>query len=219
MGLFIWDSEPSKIFVGDTPISRVFLWDAQVRPSKCEYSYDFRNKSATDLSNDWWTVVAWTLETSAYWITSPVGRDVHIWKSGLDLSNANKITIIFTSVWDRDDGTGSYTQFWLMDTNFTFQNDTTLVLSSGYTTSKVNIVVGWTATDGTSIWNIWQSTYASTFEVDLVNKTLTWTVPWLWVSTLSLTDAQVTTIRWLTNIWGYTTQHTFYIQDMSITIE
>ena len=33
MGLFLWDSEPSKIFVGDTPISKVFLWDVQVRPS------------------------------------------------------------------------------------------------------------------------------------------------------------------------------------------
>jgi len=33
MWLFLWDSEPSKIFVGDTPISKVFLWDTQVRPS------------------------------------------------------------------------------------------------------------------------------------------------------------------------------------------
>lgn len=33
MGLFVWDSEPSKIFVWDTPISKVFLWDTQVRPS------------------------------------------------------------------------------------------------------------------------------------------------------------------------------------------
>ena len=33
MGLFLWDSEPSKIFVWDTPISKVFLWDTQVRPS------------------------------------------------------------------------------------------------------------------------------------------------------------------------------------------
>lgn len=32
MGLFLWDSEPSKIFVGDTSISKVFLWDKQVRP-------------------------------------------------------------------------------------------------------------------------------------------------------------------------------------------
>lgn len=33
MGLFIWDAQPSKIFVGDTPISKCFLWDTQVRPS------------------------------------------------------------------------------------------------------------------------------------------------------------------------------------------
>ena len=33
MGLFLWDSQPSKIFVGDTPISKCFLWDTQVRPS------------------------------------------------------------------------------------------------------------------------------------------------------------------------------------------
>ena len=59
-------------------------------------------------------------------------------------------------------------------------------------------------------------TYTSTVEIDLVNKTITWTVPWLWVSTLSLTDAQVTSIRWLTSLVMYTTQHTFYLQDMSI---
>lgn len=45
MWLFLWDSEPSKIFVGDTPISKVFLWDTQVRPSWWgwwpTYTYDF----------------------------------------------------------------------------------------------------------------------------------------------------------------------------------
>lgn len=33
MWLFLWTNEPSKIFVGDTPISKVFLWDTQVRPT------------------------------------------------------------------------------------------------------------------------------------------------------------------------------------------
>ena len=33
MGLFVWTNEPSKIFVGDTPISKVFLWDTQIRPT------------------------------------------------------------------------------------------------------------------------------------------------------------------------------------------
>ena len=33
MGLFIWSNQPSKIFVGDTPISKVFVWDTQVRPT------------------------------------------------------------------------------------------------------------------------------------------------------------------------------------------
>ena len=178
-----------------------------------------RNKTSTELSNDWWSVVAGRLETSAYWITALLGYDVTVWKSGLDLSNANKITITFTSVWSSNDSSGRHIQLWLIDTNYTFQKCTDLVLSSGYTTSKVEVCASWTATHGTSIWNIWQSTYTSTFEVDLVNKTLTWTIPWLWVSTLSLTDAQVTTIRWLTNLFMYTTQHTFYLQDVSITIE
>lgn len=46
MGLFIWDSQPSKIFVWDTSISKVFLWDTQVRPVSKSISVDFRNLSA-----------------------------------------------------------------------------------------------------------------------------------------------------------------------------
>ena len=57
MGLFLWDSEPSKIFVGDTAISKVFLWDAQVRPTwwlPSEYQeVEYIQSSWTQSINTW----------------------------------------------------------------------------------------------------------------------------------------------------------------------
>ena len=101
MGLFLWDSQPSKIFVGDTPISKCFLWDTQVRPSgwgwwqpwantlayypltstTTIYEQSWKNK---DLTNTW--VTFWTYQwvdcaylpwdeflynTSQYWLSWP----------------------------------------------------------------------------------------------------------------------------------------------------
>ena len=33
MGIFLWDTAPSKIFVWDTQVSKVFVWDTKVRPN------------------------------------------------------------------------------------------------------------------------------------------------------------------------------------------
>ncbi len=71
MWLFLWDSQPSKIFVGDTPISKVFLWDTQVRPSWWQpwantiayYKFDWNlndSVNSNNLSLSAWTITYWT---------------------------------------------------------------------------------------------------------------------------------------------------------------
>jgi hypothetical protein len=70
MWLFLWDSEPSKIFVGDTPISKCFLWDTQVRPTWWQpwantLAY-WKFDGNLDSWFSWWATLSWT----PYWYTT-----------------------------------------------------------------------------------------------------------------------------------------------------
>lgn len=195
------------------------LWEHKLKNAYIgevyEYSYDFKNKSSTDLSNAGWSYT-WTLETGANWVTAPNRYDIQLYKT-FDFSNANRINITATTQWSTNDSIWRHISFWCGDTA---SNWVRLLLSSvNYSTSRINVDVNGTQTLWTDLWNIGTSTYTSTLVIDLVNKTVNWTIPWLWTSTLTLSDAQVTMIRWLPYLWLYTTQHTFYMQDISITIE
>lgn len=54
-----------------------------------EYSYDFRNKSSTILTNDWWTVGSWTTIDSNGITSSGYSSTTHlIWHS---ITNAKKL--------------------------------------------------------------------------------------------------------------------------------
>lgn len=84
MGLFLWDSQPSKIFVGNTSISKVFLWDTKIRPTIPPYLCFTANTAGSTVAlnkNDFPTVV--NLETSADWTT---WTDYTIWNT-ITLSN------------------------------------------------------------------------------------------------------------------------------------
>lgn len=208
MSIEIWDWGLGYIYLWDILIA---WWGGWNQPFT--YSYDFRNKSSTDLSNEGWSYT-WTLETGANWVTAPNKKDIQLYKT-FDFSNANKITITATAQWSTNDNVWRHLQFWCGN----LTNSLVLMLSAAnYPTSKIYLN-DWTQIYWTDLWNIGTSTYTSTLEVDLVNKTVKWTIPWLWTSTLTLSDAQVTMIRWLPYLYFYTTQHTFYIQDISLTIE
>lgn len=71
MWLFVWDSQPSKIFVGDTPISKVFLWDAQVRPTKNEYDIDITNFKSTTSSSwlGWERAWCFSMDWMKYYVS------------------------------------------------------------------------------------------------------------------------------------------------------
>lgn len=69
MGLFLWDSEPSKIFVWDTPISKVFLWDTQVRPELPYLCFTAQQANSTLSLNKNGNPTNVSLETSSDWRT------------------------------------------------------------------------------------------------------------------------------------------------------
>jgi len=184
-----------------------------------EYSYDFRDKSTTQLTNDWWSVLWWTLETGSSWITSPTGKDVTLWHS-VDLSTAKKITIDTSIVRNRDDAySGRGMWFWvtLNSSNWCWFR----VYNSwwNYRWIRTVTVIWWTEYEWTNTGNIWTSSYNPKFIIDLENKTLTWEISWYSNSTYTLSDAQITSIRSMPYLTVYATQHNFYIQNVSITVE
>lgn len=69
MGLFLGDSEPSKIFVWDTEVSKVFVWDTLVRPELPYLCFTaLQDNSTVQLSKNW-SPTSVTLETSTNWST------------------------------------------------------------------------------------------------------------------------------------------------------
>ena len=184
-----------------------------------EYGYDFRNKSSSQLSADWWSVLRWTLETWSSWITSPTGKDVGLWYSR-DLSTVKKITMDTSIVRNRDDSySGRGMWFWVALNTSNFCCFRVYNNWWNYTWIRVRSIIWWNVYDWTNVGNIWTSSYNPKFIIDLENKTLTWEISWYSNSTYTLSDAQITAIRSMSYLTVYATQHNFYIQNVNITVE
>jgi len=203
-------------------VKKIYQWTNLVRPAIYEYSYDFRNKSSSQLSADWWSVLWWTLETWSSWITSPVGKDVSLWHS-VDLSTAKKITIDTSIVWNRNDSYWDRAMSFWIRRNQSWASDylqfyiASAVASYHWTVIKMRF--SWTTTEWTNIGSIWTSSYTPKLILDLESKTATWKISWYNNSTYTLSDAQITAIRNMSYFYVYATQHNFYIQNISITVE
>lgn len=144
MWLFLWTNEPSKIFVGDTAISKVFLWDAQIRPTwrlpsayqEVEYiesswtqyfivwtSFKTSYKSVIDfqMTQIWGDqVIIWfNLSPYRYWINAYANNfKVITWSTGgwsnTASENTNRHTIIIDKSTATVDG-NNYTISWYTD--------------------------------------------------------------------------------------------------------
>ena len=60
----------------------VYIWTSGVLKNAYigevyEYSYDFRNKSSTILTNDWWSVWSWTTIDSNGITSSSLRQSIH----------------------------------------------------------------------------------------------------------------------------------------------
>ena len=140
MGIFLWDSAPSKIFVWDTQVSKVFVGDTQIRPTApthlFQYSYDFTTGSKADFESTWWSTAS-NCAISSSWLYSTGGWvDYNSVDSTLNanlqsaLSNASRVTmtmeITVWSPWDyafvlRDSNNTQYATIYWWEKNIQIQ--------------------------------------------------------------------------------------------------
>ena len=165
-------------------IQRIYVGSNQVRP-KYEYSYDFRNKSSTILTNDGWTIVKGTPSFNNYgvrWADIRLTRDlpsltnakkIIFYCSGTVISGSNIACRVANSV-------TSSSSVWVSGVS----------LDTGGNRRQVRIYDTNTNYSGLSTW-----TYTSSLVFDLANKTFTLTTSWLTTQTWTITDTQISNIR------------------------
>lgn len=205
MWIFIWDNAPSKIFVGDSEVSKVFVWDTKVRPNYYEYSYDFRNKSSTILTNDGWDIFynPSQLNFNSYWIiptTTNTSVMLKIVKSWI-CSNAKKATFSVTwtliaAEWYRlslYNVATSSTRSWVSWPFFNSTTTQTTIYSSNVSTAETNS---------------WQITMTTVF--DLENWTWSTTQTDGYSNSWTLTATQISNIKNNSN-WFYVSTWSSYL--------
>lgn len=180
-----------------------------------EYSYDFRGKTKTQVTNDWWSAWTWDSWTSCWsnWLyqTSNQSWWRLIRQFNVDMSNAKKITMsaqIYAS------NTSSWWCTWSIATSSARANNTAVYIGN----DAKNMQVAWTVTTINPTLSL--NTYKWEYIIDLENKTatvtfLTWST---YTNTISITDSQINTIRnnniyWPILVWNYG-----YLQTVSITV-
>lgn len=170
-----------------------------VRPNKYEYSYDFRNKTAATLTNDWWTVPSsyWTTSNYSYTNWNNTSYTTRCWKS-IDtwLSNIKKISLtiwwynliswnssdLFLNLWDTSDNR------WIW-------------LYTGSVNNDMSYNLWWTGTTKTASQMSWA--WEVMAEVDLVNLTYVVKYKWETKGSWSLTETQATNIKNRTTILSW----------------
>lgn len=170
-------------------VKRIRVGTKMVRPYRFEYEYDFRNKTTTQLANDWWTNTSW-LVTWSDWISyngwhQCMNTVSWLWDA---ISSAKKITLYVQTYMSST----SNPLAWLAlfhDTNWTaeswfYYDNTNFVVNA-----NASIVYSQTHSKSTWIKNI-------TCVFDLVNKTYYWNYVWgNGAFSGTLTDSQITAIR------------------------
>jgi hypothetical protein len=105
-------------------------------------------------------------------------------------------------------GVGVWTWWWSWHTIYK-------VFGSGYNGMSVEAAgINWNVVGNATAWE----TYIPTTTIDLVNKTVIGTMSWFNNSTISLTDADVTTIRNYTYLVVYVSVNLSAVSDISIKI-
>ena len=162
--------------------------EKQVRPKVYEYSYDFRNKSSTILTNDWWTVGANTTIDSNGITSSSYSSTTHeIWHS---ITNAKKLTL---TCWLYN-ANGTNSGYWLRATKSSVGTHYISNYIGGYNEWRFVIQLDWAETQVLTqqTFPSWQSEW--TYTLDFEN--LTYKVVYNWVTTnWTMTQTQADNVR------------------------
>lgn len=197
-------------------IKRILVGTQQVRPTKYEYSYDFRGKTTTQLANDGWTNTS-SLTTWANWVTASSWTKIYNQLSwlGTAMANAKKLTMtmLMYDAWSVTTGsvawvtlttwTDAYTQTW-----FYTDRDWAWAMC-GSATEVID--------KSQQIYNTqWDYTLSAVF--DFVNKTVSVVFPSVYTGSASLTDAWITTAKTNNTVWC-PLNNDRYVKTISILIE
>ena len=203
-------------------VNKIYVWSTKVRPALLyQYSYDFRNKTTTQVTNDWWStfgdVRSWSVDSNwvhIVWYSWNLIKT--IWNSYFQ--NARKITIeshtniqtyaAFNSICGISGSSITNYSWCNIDTRQSFR--------------KINF--NWASVNQTNASiPYWQ--YDTKVVFDLVNKTATFSLSWYADTTASLTDAAITAVKnnvTSLQIWFYNNSNSntaSYVRNISLTIE
>ena len=192
--------------------------EKQVRPKKLyEYSYDFRGKTKSQVTADWWQAWSWDAWTWCWadWLYATTNPWRLIRQFDVNMSNVKKITMTcqikrWSSIW--------CTRWICTDTSRA--NPTSSFFDT--TPSSSNFIISGTATNISPTYS-W-TTLKWRYELDFVNKIATFKIlEWatLATQTKSITDTQISTIRnnpvyWMILVWPNWVNT--YMQTVSIQI-
>lgn len=218
MNIYLWSTELSWEFLQSTGLNAVYKWSETVyessptppAPIVFEYSYDFRNKSVSQIKSDWWVIKQWeswcTINSS--WLQRPTK-----WQW-----DANKLKVYYplTLTW------ATYIKFEYV-TSLTAQSWANgwwmwIWDSSVWEINLYSSIIWTTASWYTNAWSIstrsWSNKYSwaastwtwtMTVECDIANKIAYLTKTWQSRISLSITDSDISYILWsnsfMQNIW------------------
>ncbi len=196
-------------------IQRIYIWNQKVRPKETwTYSVDFRTVSASDLTSAGWTIASGVSLSSsrgmyASWWSTNYYTPSGLWNA---MQWAKKVTIEMLS----NQTTSSATQW---DYRLTIQSTDSggdIWFYWNYNMFRVYISGSYTQY---SKYATSTSDYTVTQVYDLVNKTVSSESSWIgFSSSLTLTDADVTVIRWLWKL-NLTLSWQRNIKTISVTVE
>lgn len=211
--------------------------EKQVRPYKYEYSYDFRNKTAAQVTSAGWTIGSKNSQgynLNANWLWNLASWDTDAWATypmPINITEANKITFTLGSYGGSTASNAWIIRCWLSNwtiISWTWSAWQTRILNSAGSGSNSDVQVY-----NSSCWNIisWTTSYWSwigflTCVIDFPNNTITYnkTSPVSYSTTHTMTATEKNAIlSYKTYFYvcatTYSSTTTNYIQTMSITIE
>lgn len=197
-------------------IKRVLVWqgwqEKQIYPAGYQYSYDFRNKTIQNLTDDWWTFSP-SGSSSVYFDSNGMYCTTSSWKPiqhDIDLSNATKVIIKSNCTL-----VSSRNYFLWIGTAYTEWNPNGTYMYFWASSTYIGLCNSSVYTDSTKpTW--W---FTARIEIDFTNKTIAY---YIWDSqyyTQSLTDTQVTTMKSYNKLQLGTSVSQNYAVDISITAQ
>lgn len=174
MNVYVWTNTMKNAYIGE------YGW---------KYTYDFRNKTVQNLTDDWWTYVS-SATVNANWITFSSWNAIFNQPSWLQakMANAERLVLVYTMSYN---GWYGSTAGLTLSAN-SGQNtwETWLFLDHLYYAASINN----SSLVQNSHWSLsWD--FTNTVDYDFVNKKCSVSFPWIYTNTFSITDSQISGTR------------------------